>query len=107
VREDLLNLIYQHAEEEAPRECCGLVVEEEGKMEYIKMQNKANSDDEFLMDSQLFTLFNLTKKILYVVHSHYNLSCKPSKYDEKNCKAMDIPYLIVSYPEKDYCIVTP
>ena len=35
LQEDLINTIYLHAKQEAPRECCGLVVD---NGEYIKVK---------------------------------------------------------------------
>jgi proteasome lid subunit RPN8/RPN11 len=49
----------------------------------------------------------MISKILYVVHSHYMQDCKPSEHDKNNCKAVGIPYLIVSYPEKKEYIYDP
>jgi proteasome lid subunit RPN8/RPN11 len=104
LQEDLINTIYLHAKEEAPRECCGLVVD---NGEYIKVKNIAENEEDFKMDEKTFALLQLQRKILYVVHSHYNSNCKPSEYDKVMCKAMDIPYLIMSYPKKDYYILKP
>jgi proteasome lid subunit RPN8/RPN11 len=81
VQESLSNLlpeIYSHMAKEAPREGCGLVI-----------------------DGPKFI------PLLYVVHSHYMQDCKPSEHDKNNCKAIGIPYLIVSYPEKKEYIYDP
>ena len=31
--------IFKHAEQEAPRECCGLVIEDGDNKKYIRMEN--------------------------------------------------------------------
>jgi len=59
------------------------------------------------MDAIAFGIYQLNSKIKYVVHSHYDSKCNPSQHDIDNCNSVGIPYLIVSYPEKDYCIVEP
>jgi hypothetical protein len=42
------------------------------------------------------------------VHSHYNQkNLKASIYDVNNCNAVNIPYLIIGYPQKEYIIVEP
>lgn len=105
---DLVKNIYKHAENESPNECCGLIIEKNKKMKYIKMKNLSNNKkDHFKMDDKLFTFFQFTEKILYVVHSHYNSNCNPSEHDINTCNALQIPYLIVSYPNKDYKVVQP
>ena len=101
---DLVNQVFKHAAEEAPRECCGLIVDDN---QYIKMKNISTDKDSFKMDDKVFTLLQLQRKILYVVHSHYEEDSKPSQYDINNCNATKIPFLIVSYPEKEYSIIKP
>ena len=56
---------------------------------------------------KLFIYHQLNSKIKYVVHSHYDEDCRPSQYDIDNCNAVGIPYLIVSYPQKETYILEP
>ncbi len=105
---DLVKNIYKHAENESPNECCGLIIEKNKKMKYIKMKNLSNNKkDHFKMDDKLFTLFQFTEKILYVVHSHYNEDSTLSKYDKNASKALGLPYMVVSYPEKGVTYYDP
>ncbi len=101
---DLVKQAFEHAAEEAPRESCGLIVDDN---QYIKMENISEDRDSFKMDDKLFALLQLQRKISYVVHSHYGEDSKPSKHDIDNCNAIRIPYLIVSYPDKEYSIIKP
>ena len=59
------------------------------------------------MDGKTFLFHQLNSKIKYVVHSHYGSDCRPSEADKIQCREVGIPYLIVSYPEKDYTIIQP
>ena len=99
--------IFKHAEQEAPKECCGLVIEENDNEKYIPLENISTEKDEFRMDAKTFVKYQLISKIKYVVHSHYGQDCQPSNADKKQCKEVGIPYLIVSYPDKEYTILQP
>ena len=99
--------IFKHAEQEAPKECCGLVIEENDNEKYIPLENISTNENEFMIDPKTFVKYQLISKIKYVVHSHYGQDCQPSDADIIQCREVGIPYLIVSYPEKDYTIIQP
>ena len=99
--------IFKHAEQEAPRECCGLVIEENNNEKYITFENISTNKNEFMMDAKTFVKYQLISKIKYVVHSHYGQDCQPSEADIIQCREVGIPYLIVSYPDKEYTILQP
>ena len=99
--------IFNHAEQEAPRECCGLVIEENNNEKYIPLENISTNKNEFMMDAKTFVKYQLISKIKYVVHSHYGQDCQPSEADIIQCREVGIPYLIVSYPDKEYTILQP
>jgi proteasome lid subunit RPN8/RPN11 len=100
--------MYQAAKESAPREMCGLVVRQNDIEKWILCQNISEDKDDFEIDAKVFVQYQLTSKILYVVHSHYNQkNLKASIYDVNNCNSVNIPYLIVGYPQKEYIIIEP
>ena len=99
--------IFKHAEQEAPRECCGLVIEENDNEKYSPLENLSTEKDEFEMEGETFVRYLLKSKIKYVVHSHYDEDCSPSEQDIIQCREVGIPYLIVSYPDKEYTILQP
>ena len=103
----MMDEIYAHAGREAPRECCGLVIQDGNNGKYIPLENISTEKDEFEIDGKTFLSYQLNSKIKYVVHSHYGSNCRPSKVDKIQCREVGIPYLIVSYPEKDYTIIQP
>ncbi len=103
----MLQDIFKHAEQVAPKECCGLVIEENDNEKYIPLENISTEKDEFRMDGKTFVKYQLISKIKYVVHSHYGQDCQPSDADIIQCREVGIPYLIVSYPDKDYTIIQP
>lgn len=99
--------IYTHASKEAPRECCGLVVQDGNNEKYIPLENISENERDFKIDPKTFVMYQLISKIKYVVHSHYEQNCHPSEVDKKQCREVGIPYLIVSYPDKEYTILQP
>ena len=104
----MLDFIYKAAEKAAPEEMCGLVIERDGNEEFIECKNFAeNKLNEFKIDPKTFVKYQLISKIKYVVHSHYNQDCRPSEVDKKQYREVGIPYLIVSYPDKQYGIYQP
>lgn len=100
----LLPEIYSHVAKEAPREGCGIIID---GPKFIPLDNISKEKDHFTIDPKEFVKYSMFSKILYVVHSHYMQDCKPSEHDKNNCKAVGIPYLIVSYPEKKEYIYDP
>ena len=102
----LLPEIYDHMANEAPREGCGLIINED-EPKFVPLENISEEKDHFTIDPKEFVKYSMISKILYVVHSHYGSNCRPSKVDKLQCREVGIPYLIVSYPEKDYTIIQP
>jgi len=104
----MLDSIYKAAEQAAPEEMCGLIIEKDGNEEFINCENFAeNKLNEFKIDPKTFVKYQLISKIKYVVHSHYMQNCKPSQHDKDVAKVLGIPFLIVSYPEKGVEIYDP
>jgi proteasome lid subunit RPN8/RPN11 len=103
----MMQEIYEHAGREAPRECCGLVVQDGNNEKYIPLENISENENDFMIDPKTFVKYQLISKIKYIVHSHYNQDCRPSEVDKIQCREVGIPYLIVSYPDKQYEIYQP
>ena len=103
----VIDEIFDHAGQEAPRECCGLGISNGKNQKYIPMKNLHEDNNNFEMDGQSFLYYQLNSNIKYIVHSHYEGDCRPSEHDINSCNEVGIPYLIVSYPNKDYHILEP
>lgn len=99
--------IFSHAEKEAPREMCGLIIEQNNEEKWIPCENKFLGENQFEIDAKVLGKYQLISKIKYIVHSHYMQDCHPSKLDKDSAKALQIPYLIVSYPDKGVEIYDP
>ena len=100
IEDRILNAIMQHAEREFPNECCGVVINDSGVLQYIESVNLSPyPDNSFVLNPVLLAQHN--SRIELIVHSHPNRSAKPSEADMAGCERCKIPYLIVSYPAGD------
>ncbi|WP_426287553.1 C40 family peptidase [Luteibacter sp. E-22] len=89
--------IHAHALAEYPRECCGLVVVAKGRERYITCRNMAeNPAEHFALDPREYVAAAESGEITAVVHSHPDVSARPSEADLVQCEASELPWVIVS-----------
>tara|TARA_A100001015_G_scaffold276021_1_gene333836 strand:+ start:382 stop:708 length:327 start_codon:yes stop_codon:yes gene_type:complete len=100
----ILPEIYSHVKKHIPYEACGLIIDD---YKFIPLKNMSEEKNHFVIDPKVFAKYMMKTKILYIVHSHYMQDCMPSEHDKNVCKAVGIPYLIVSYPDKKEYIYDP
>jgi [CysO sulfur-carrier protein]-S-L-cysteine hydrolase len=102
IKKEILEAMVQHAREEAPLECCGLLM---GASETIthqrRMVNVLQSPNRYSIDSQaLFDFFrdlrSLQLRHLGIYHSHPASEAYPSKTDVDESYYPDCTYFIVS-----------
>ena len=102
IKKEILEAIVRHAKDEAPRECCGLLM---GQGEIIThhqpMKNVLESNVRYAMDArELFQFFkNLrtaNQKHLGIYHSHPASDAYPSETDVCESFYPDCAYFIVS-----------
>ena len=105
--QDFLHKIEPHFFEEYPREACGVLAVQKGKLKWFPCENIAEDNEEFLFNSTEYLKINRTSDIVGIVHSHPDGEATPSEHDIQNCNALGIPYYIFSYPGLDFEIVTP
>jgi proteasome lid subunit RPN8/RPN11 len=91
--------ILQHAKEDFPRECCGVLVEDRNETRYIRIKNISRSLNSFLMDMEQYDNIEKIYKVVSIVHSHTGLDSEPSVADKVSCAQSGLPWLIVCYPE--------
>jgi proteasome lid subunit RPN8/RPN11 len=90
--------IIAHAEQENPRESCGLVCIINGKQKYFPCRNLGVGTDNFVLDPEDYDKADTAGEIVAVIHSHPNMSAKPSQADLVACEASGLPWFIVGYP---------
>lgn len=103
--------IYAHAEAEAPRECCGLLVREPacGATIYLPAENlhREAGRDRFRLDPLAYAQAEEIGEIRAIVHSHPNASANPSMADRVGCEASGLPWLVMGWPSGVVKLVQP
>ena len=113
VSQEVLNLsnhlhdIHSHFQNEYPREGCGILGIQKGKLHWIPCTNVAKDDEDFVISSKEYFKIVKSYDIVAIVHSHPDADATPSTHDINYCNALCIPYYIFSYPEMDLHILEP
>lgn len=83
------------------QEACGFIVEDNNVLDFIECENLANNKrDFFVVDPFVFAENN----VVTVVHSHWQGSSTPSGLDKKIADDFDLPFLIYSIIDDDFCL---
>lgn len=90
-----------HAEQEYPRESCGLIAIIKGREKYIPCENKATGVDHFVLSAEDFAEAEERGEIVAVCHSHPNVPPTPSQADRVSCEASKLPWWIVRVDDVD------
>lgn len=90
--------IIEHAKAEYPRESCGLLLNLSGKEHYFPCKNIAENQSDFIIDPLDYIRAEEMGQVVAVVHSHCNVSPKPSQADLVSCEQTGLPWHIVSIP---------
>lgn len=106
--EDVVQAVRDHAAQEAPKECCGLVVVFKGRQRYIPCENHAPvGEDRFLIAPEQYAEVEDDHEIIAIAHSHVLIPPVPSQADLVGCEHSNLPWLIVNHPVGDYQVVMP
>jgi len=92
--------IERHAEECYPKECCGVVIVEKGKRRYIPCKNIAPTGKDFWIDPVDLIAAEERGKVVMIVHSHCNISPRPTEADLIFCERSGVEWLIINWPTK-------
>ena len=87
--------ILQHAKDEFPRECCGLVAVIKGRRKYFRCQNIAETPDEHFILSG-WNVVEDQGEVVAIVHSHPKTNPEPSVADKVACEKSELPWFIVN-----------
>ena len=95
--EDIKHLALQHAKDESPKECVGLVHIVKGKERYFKCNNLAETPDEqFILDPDDYIKAEKQGEITAIIHSHPNTNHYPSYADKAACEKSGKQWFIVN-----------
>lgn len=108
INQSVLDAVRAHAAEQAPKECCGLIIVKRGKQTYVPCSNIANhGEDRFTIDPMEYADAEDQGEIMCVVHSHPFASPEPSDLDRLACAKSKLPWLIINHPVGHYVLLEP
>lgn len=96
-----------HANSEAPRECCGVVVLHDTELVYIGCRNLATEHEHFIIDGADYARAEDSGRVMAIAHSHPYIAPAPSLADLVGIERTGLPWLIVNIPVGSYSITRP
>lgn len=92
ITEELKQILIDTAKKEFPKEMCGVLIENNGNIEFKQCENLSKEPTElFEIDSSVLIDFN----VVAIVHSHTNGRNYLSKYDMRNQRVTDLKWVLV------------
>lgn len=105
--ETVKSKFVEQAKAECPREACGLVIIKNGKQVYCPAKNLAKGSDNFILDPLDYEKADTAGEIVAVIHSHPNMSAKPSQADLVACEGSGLPWFICGIPSEQWEYIEP
>lgn len=90
-----------HAEQEYPKEACGLIAIVKGRERYFPCENKSASGDNFKIDAEKYVEVEDKGEITAVCHSHPDWPSTPSQADRVGCEGSELVWHIVRVDKED------
>lgn len=105
-----LEEMMAHAADEHPNECCGLVVrvDKGDRVRLVRARNLSREPKRtFVLDPEAWLEVKDDEEVIGIYHTHTVEPAVPSLADRAMCEATNLPWHIVSYPERGYCRIDP
>jgi proteasome lid subunit RPN8/RPN11 len=97
--DSVADAIRLHAASAFPKESCGVLLVQKGKLQYCPCANLACAADvHFILSPDDLAKCEELGDVVAVVHSHPNTPPDPSIADRVGCEASGLPWLIVNWP---------
>lgn len=110
VTDELRAALLAHAAAQAPRECCGLVVNDGMRLHYVPARNLyagTAGEDRFELDPDAWPAAEALGEVVAVAHSHPHASANPSMADRVGCERSKLPWLILGWPSGMIKLLAP
>ncbi|CAI2035093.1 C40 family peptidase [Serratia fonticola] len=108
MRKHIISAILAHAAEAYPAECCGLVIRNGRRQQYLRCRNTApESTEQFSMHPEDYAAAEDAGEIVAIAHSHPDATTQPSQLDQAQCDLSQLPWVIASWPEGDIRTIIP
>lgn len=107
ISDDVRAEALAHAQQEYPRESCGLVVLRHGRLKYFPCKNIAEKAAHFVLDPLDYVRAEDSGDVVGIIHSHPNVGPQPSQADLVSCELSGLPWYIVAVPIGNWETVTP
>jgi proteasome lid subunit RPN8/RPN11 len=97
-----------HANAEAPRECCGVVIlKDDAELVYVACRNLATEHEHFIIAGGDYARAEDSGHVMAIAHSHPYIAPEPSLADRVGIERTQLPWLIVNIPVGSYTITRP
>lgn len=101
IKLSILHHISNFANQNPEQEICGVIVSVDGEKKFIECENIAKDKKNFfVIDGRVY----LDHNIEMVVHSHCIGSADPSSTDLKCADSLNVPFLIYSIIDNNFCL---
>jgi proteasome lid subunit RPN8/RPN11 len=103
------NFIKSQASKNAPKECCGFIVEKNNNISCVNVENIAQDPVANFQISAIDFLNTkkLNDSILYIYHSHVNDDFNFSQLDISTSDNLNIPFVLYTIKNNDYKFYFP
>jgi proteasome lid subunit RPN8/RPN11 len=98
------NEIKKHARAEAPRECCGFILDNN---KIYQAQNSSTNNKRFKISAQEYLLASSLGSIKAVYHSHPSTEAKFSEFDKFNSLGHGVIYVLFSMKDNSFTQFDP
>ena len=101
IEEKILREIVDYCNLYKNEESCGIIVELDSAQKFIPCENIAlDKQKYFVLDSNVYIDYNVDM----IVHSHCLGSAAPSKLDRSCSDDLEVPFLIYSIIDDNFCL---
>lgn len=105
---ELYKELIDYCESNPTIESCGLIINKRGRALFYPCKNISTTPEtDFIIDPIEAATAKLNGEVLYIVHSHVDVSEEASRFDKISCNSGKTPWIIYSLLTKRYSTLRP